>query len=102
MNRCIACGDIIPEGRQVCFLCDMRATEASRRKRVATQTEKRIMNFNDALDDALGRMCDDYCKYPEIYGRLYSDPDEAQERMCIEKCEDCPLVRLVERRFKDQ
>ena len=28
VNRCIACGEIIPEGRQVCKVCEMRANGA--------------------------------------------------------------------------
>ena len=30
-NRCIMCGDPIPEGRQVCPLCEARAEEVSQR-----------------------------------------------------------------------
>ena len=26
-NRCICCGDIIPEGRQVCLACEQKENE---------------------------------------------------------------------------
>ena len=29
-NRCVCCGDIIPEGRQVCPVCEMKFAAASR------------------------------------------------------------------------
>ena len=27
-NRCVCCGDIIPEGRQVCWNCEHNSTQA--------------------------------------------------------------------------
>lgn len=27
-NRCVVCGDVIPEGRQVCPICEARAEDA--------------------------------------------------------------------------
>lgn len=26
-NRCVMCGEIIPEGRQVCYICERKANE---------------------------------------------------------------------------
>lgn len=40
-------------------------------------------------------ICDGYCKYPDEYRERYKDPDEAQERMAIERCENCPLNKIV-------
>ena len=33
-NRCIFCGEIIPEGRQVCPMCEKLQTETTRAERV--------------------------------------------------------------------
>lgn len=31
-ERCICCGEIIPEGRQVCILCERKANAASQKR----------------------------------------------------------------------
>lgn len=33
-NRCVYCGEIIPEGRQVCPMCEQLQTETTRAERV--------------------------------------------------------------------
>ena len=40
-------------------------------------------------------ICDNYCKYPELYAAQYKDPDESESRLLSEKCDNCPLLRLV-------
>lgn len=40
------------------------------------------------------QICDDYCKWLEIFMETEQDPDEAYERLLNEKCGDCPLQRL--------
>ena len=40
-------------------------------------------------------ICDDYCKYRELYFSEHEDPDEAYEALLDEKCSDCPLGRIV-------
>lgn len=41
-----------------------------------------------------GQMCDDYCKWLEIFMEIEQDPDEAYEKLLNEKCADCPLQKL--------
>ena len=47
------------------------------------------------LEEIVGNMCRDYCKWPIAYRLDYSDPDQANEHMLDEKCLDCPLNRLI-------
>lgn len=47
------------------------------------------------LEEIVGTMCRDYCKWPIAYRLDYSDPDQANEHMLNEKCLDCPLNRLI-------
>ena len=47
------------------------------------------------LEEIVGDMCRNYCKWPTIYRLDYADPDQANEHMLDEKCVDCPLNRLT-------
>lgn len=53
------------------------------------------MNIPKALITIAETMCDDYCKYHEIYLSRHKDPDEAYERMQEEVCSHCPLNDLT-------
>ena len=46
-------------------------------------------------EELLSQFCDNYCRHLEEYLSMYEDPDEATERMEIEQCENCPLVKLM-------
>lgn len=46
-------------------------------------------------DELLSQFCDNYCRHVEEYLSIYEDPDEARERMEIEQCDNCPLVKLM-------
>lgn len=49
-NRCVCCGDIIPEGLQVCPLCDAFRTnfnEANREYLVEKQHQKKHINWKE-------------------------------------------------------
>ena len=39
------------------------------------------------IEDITGEICDRYCRFPEAY--------DSEERMREEKCEKCPLNKLV-------
>ena len=39
-------------------------------------------------------VCENYCKWAEVYRSWYDDPDEAHEHMMNDKCDSCPLDRL--------
>lgn len=44
------------------------------------------------LDDIAGQICDKYCMFPQAY---YTGHDDDNERMVTEKCNHCPLNKLV-------
>jgi len=45
----------------------------------------------EELEDIVGKICAKYCKFPEAYGNREDD----NQRMIEERCEKCPLNRLV-------
>lgn len=46
------------------------------------------------LEEIVGEMCDNYCKWPEWYLMNYEDSEEAHDTMISEQCPECPLNRL--------
>lgn len=40
-------------------------------------------------------ICDNYCKWPEKYKGEIKDEDEAYDKLMAEKCENCPLNKLI-------
>lgn len=46
---------------------------------------------NTELEDIAGKICDKYCKFSEAYG----DREDDNQRMIKERCENCPVNRLV-------
>lgn len=46
-NRCIACGDIIPEGRMICINCERRSEEleSESNRKVKKGIKTRFLNF---------------------------------------------------------
>ena len=40
------------------------------------------------LNSVIEEMCDKYCKYPESY-------DEDDDKLYEERCDNCPLNRLI-------
>ena len=51
--------------------------------------------LREMLEMHLEELCDDYCKYHQEYFSKYEDPDEAYEKMMEEKCDDCPIGRII-------
>ena len=45
----------------------------------------------EELEEIAGKICDKYCKFPEAYGNREDD----NQRMIEERCDKCPLNRLV-------
>lgn len=41
------------------------------------------------------QICDDYCKYRELVLEECEDPDEANEYLIHNHCNDCPLSKVV-------
>ena len=47
------------------------------------------------LEQQLEKLCDDYCKWRDKYFSENKDPDIAQDKLCNEKCVDCPIGKIV-------
>ncbi|MBQ1577301.1 MAG: hypothetical protein IIZ83_10095 [Oscillospiraceae bacterium] len=47
------------------------------------------------IADACEDICNNYCKYPDLYSARYADEDEANARMMEEICDHCPLNRIL-------
>lgn len=47
------------------------------------------------IADACEDICNNYCKYPDLYSARYADEDEANDRMMEEICDHCPLNRIL-------
>lgn len=45
--------------------------------------------MDDEAEKIAGEICDRYCRFPEAY------PENENDRMIEEKCNKCPLVRLM-------
>ena len=45
--------------------------------------------ITDILEDVSKDICDNYCKYPDIYQK------EEEEYKLYEHCDKCPLNRLI-------
>ena len=53
-----------------------------------------IKNVVELLESVCDKICDKYCKFPEVYCSQYKDEDKAYEVMLEEKCVCCPLNKL--------
>ena len=53
-----------------------------------------MKHITEMLDEICCNMYDNYCKYPKLYEANYDDPDEAMDKLCEEKCNDCPINKL--------
>lgn len=61
------------------------------RQRLCNMDAKDKTPDREELEEIAGKICDKYCKFPEAYG----DREEDRARMIEERCEKCPLNRLV-------
>lgn len=53
------------------------------------------MSITETLEKVSEAICNNYCKYPEIYEhRYFFNKDEGFEAMIKEQCENCPLTDL--------
>jgi len=52
------------------------------------------MTITEQFESIKERICDQYCKYPDMAKLAYEDPDEAMERLMHSYCEHCPLMEL--------
>ena len=49
-----------------------------------------IQQMDDEIEDIKQKMCDHYCKYPNIWDREKEGCELWESRICLE----CPLMRL--------
>jgi len=47
------------------------------------------------LEKIAEEICDNYCKFPQEYNSRTDDPDKNWELLSKEKCENCPLNKMV-------
>jgi hypothetical protein len=52
------------------------------------------MNVVETLTALCEEICDNYCRFPELYLNEHKDPDEATD-LCKEKCENCPINKII-------
>lgn len=50
-------------------------------------------SVTEIIEEIKCEMCDQYCKYPDIYNTR-EDSDEEYDKMIAEVCDSCPLNRL--------
>lgn len=60
---------------------------------------KADMTVTEQIASVSEKICNGYCKYPQIYREKYlhgqyENADEATERMIEECCNHCPLLEL--------
>lgn len=51
-NRCVMCGEIIPEGRQVCYICERKANERQTDpdKEIPTEISRHGMESTECVE----------------------------------------------------
>lgn len=54
------------------------------------------MSVAKELEEIASEICDNYCRWPYVALEMFRlDKDEEREAFLDEKCEKCPLMRLV-------
>lgn len=61
--------------------------------RVEAKEEKKVSVMNLLIEIA-DKICDDYCKYPEICQGQEKDPDRAEDLLYETYCAKCPLNKI--------
>ena len=51
-------------------------------------------SISEQFEEIKEEMCDKYCKFTELSLETHKDPDEANEWLMRQYCENCPLTRL--------
>lgn len=65
-----------------------RLSDTGRGLQIAKQMILDCMRKDNTINQEIAEtMCDHYCKFPEAY--------DDEDRMHVEKCEECPLNELV-------
>lgn len=61
------------------------------RQQLCNMDTKNKIPDKEELEDIAGQICDHYCVYPQAYG----DREDDNQRMIEERCNNCPLNKLV-------
>jgi hypothetical protein len=64
---------------------------------IGTIKEKKSMctkSITEQFEEIKEEMCDKYCRFTELSLETHEDPDEANEWLMKQYCENCPLTRL--------
>jgi hypothetical protein len=51
-------------------------------------------SISEQFEEIKEEMCDKYCRFTELSLETHKDPDEANEWLMRQYCENCPLTRL--------
>ena len=52
------------------------------------------VNILDELEVIANKICNEYCKWPEEYGCQDNYNSDKIEKMCEDKCQNCPLYQF--------
>ena len=58
-DRCVMCGEIIPEGRQICPLCEQGKTHKTNADHIRTMSDEDLMQFlfNEVSNNIICSFC---------------------------------------------
>lgn len=51
-------------------------------------------SITEQFEEIKEEMCDKYCRFTELSLETHKNPDEANEWLMHNYCENCPLTRL--------
>ena len=91
-NTCVCCGAIIPEGRQVCLICEALAEHTP-----LTSTERGTRFRENRREDYNAYHRDYYAQHRE---EINAKRRAKAERITIVRCRDCKYFGRIDR-FKD-
>lgn len=49
---------------------------------------------SEEVEKVIEDVCDNFCRFPQMYLQRYNDTDDAAYYMVEEVCKDCPLDKL--------
>ena len=59
------------------------------------KTNKERMTISEQLNKIAEEICDSYCKYPDIAGEKFDNPDEAMDWISDTYCVNCPIYKNI-------
>ena len=107
MSRCVSCGDIVPEGRQVCWACEHGNTPEVRKKEnkkmmkidsvkeyqeLAARTQNKEKSWKDREYHALHGMVGEIGEIHSIYQKAYQGHQKDYEGLMKEVGDLCWFI----------